>query len=172
MTLYQMINQDTPTMKNAYAQMALTLSFMRGPAINDQVLQQMDKLYLKCNSNLVNRIAPSYCTNDECLWVKFGHKSQWAFTNTASEQRAYGELANFTMGNKTIDEYIVECTTFMRMHPCLSAHACVCLNFLRLPLITVQSLDLHIWQVFHTHQNLRLVLHITHQFSIQFCACV
>jgi len=28
------------------------------------------------------------------------------FTNTVLEQRAYGELANYTMGNSTIDKYI------------------------------------------------------------------
>ncbi len=37
-TLYRMINQDTLTMKNTYTWMALALSFMRGPVINDWIL--------------------------------------------------------------------------------------------------------------------------------------
>jgi hypothetical protein len=37
-----MINQDSPTMRNAYTQVTLALSFMRGAAINDWVLQQME----------------------------------------------------------------------------------------------------------------------------------
>jgi hypothetical protein len=38
-SLYRMINQETGVMRNAYTRMALALSFMRGPAINDWVLQ-------------------------------------------------------------------------------------------------------------------------------------
>jgi hypothetical protein len=41
-TLYRMINQDSQTMHNAYTRVALVLSFMRGPAINDWVLQQTE----------------------------------------------------------------------------------------------------------------------------------
>lgn len=38
-TLYQMIDQDVATMRNAYTHIALVLSFMQGPTINDWVLQ-------------------------------------------------------------------------------------------------------------------------------------
>ncbi len=37
-TLYRMINQNSLTICNTYTQVALALSFMRGPAINDWVL--------------------------------------------------------------------------------------------------------------------------------------
>jgi hypothetical protein len=70
-TLYRMINQDAVTMKNVYTQTALTLFFMRGPAINDWVQQQTDKLYLKCNGNALNGFAPTYHTNNKHLWVEF-----------------------------------------------------------------------------------------------------
>jgi hypothetical protein len=66
-TLYRMINQDSNTMQNAYIRMALALSFMRGPAINDWVLQQTEKLYLKCNGDPMNGIVPTYQTDDERL---------------------------------------------------------------------------------------------------------
>jgi hypothetical protein len=72
-TLYRMINQESPTMRNAYTRTALALSFMRGPAINDWVLQQTDRLYIKCNGDVLNGIAPTYHTNDERLWAEFGH---------------------------------------------------------------------------------------------------
>src|SRR6267154_831721 len=49
-----MINQDSPTMRNTYTRTALALLFMRGSTINDWVLQQTEKLYLKCNGDLVN----------------------------------------------------------------------------------------------------------------------
>ena len=59
-TLYRMINQDSPTMCNAYTRTTLALSFMRGPAINDWVLQQTEKLYLKCNGDTDKGIGPTY----------------------------------------------------------------------------------------------------------------
>jgi len=107
-TLYKMINQDSPTMRNAYTQVTLALSFMRGAAINDWVLQQMEWLYLKCNGDLANGVASTHQMDDECLWLDFGQDFRHAFADTASEQRAYSELVNYTMGNKTINEYIAQ----------------------------------------------------------------
>ncbi len=40
--------------------MALALLFMRGPAINDWVLQQTERLYTKCNGNVTNGVAPTH----------------------------------------------------------------------------------------------------------------
>jgi hypothetical protein len=105
-TIYQMINQDSPTMWNVYTCTALFLSFMRGPAINDWALQQTEGLYTKCNGDPLNGIAPMYQMDDEQIWVEFSHEFRHAFADTASEQCAYGELASYTMGGSTIDEYV------------------------------------------------------------------
>ena len=43
--LYRMINKDSSMMKNAYTHTTLALSFMWGPAINDWVIQQTERLY-------------------------------------------------------------------------------------------------------------------------------
>jgi len=59
-TLYRMINQDSLTMYNTYTRVALALLFMRGPAINNWVLQQMERLYMKCNGDITNGVAPTY----------------------------------------------------------------------------------------------------------------
>ncbi len=107
-TLYRMINQDSNTMWNAYTRTALVLLFMWGTAINDWMLQQTERLYLKCNGDLTNGIVLTYQMDDERLWVEFGHDFHCAFTDTALEQRAYGKLANCTMGNKSIDKYIAQ----------------------------------------------------------------
>ena len=72
------------------------------------MLQQTERLYLKCNGDLTNGIVLTYQMDDERLWVEFGHDFHCAFTDTALEQRAYGELANCTMGNKSINEYIAQ----------------------------------------------------------------
>jgi len=63
---------------------------------------------VKCNGDAVNGIAPTYQVDDEQLWIEFSCDFRHAFTNTASEQQAYGELASCTMGNKTINEYITQ----------------------------------------------------------------
>jgi hypothetical protein len=81
-----MINQDVMTMRNAYTRTALALSFMRGAAINDWVLQQTEKLYVKCNRDFTSRIAPVYRTDDKRLWMEFGCEFRRAFADTASEQ--------------------------------------------------------------------------------------
>ena len=47
-------------------------------------------------------------TEKKRLWVKFGCDFQCAFMDTVLEQRVYGEPANYTMGNKSIDEYITQ----------------------------------------------------------------
>lgn len=107
-SLYRMINQETAVMRNAYTRTALALSFMRGPAINDWVLQQTERLFTRCNGDRTHGIFPTHQTDDEQLWEDFGHDFRRAFADTASEQRAYGELANYTMGNKSIDEYIAQ----------------------------------------------------------------
>jgi hypothetical protein len=46
--------------------------------------------------------------NNKRLWVEFGCDFQCAFMDTVLEQRVYGKPANYTMGNKSIDEYITQ----------------------------------------------------------------
>jgi len=60
-------------MWNTYTRTALVLLFMRGSAINNWVLQQTEKLYIRCNRDVTNGIAPTYQTHNERLWVEFGH---------------------------------------------------------------------------------------------------
>ena len=103
-----MINQDSPMIRNTYVQTALALLFMRGPAINNWVLQQTERLYLKCNGDVSNRVTLMYQIDNERVWMEFGYEFQHAFTDTALEQHAYRELANYTIGNKMIDEYITQ----------------------------------------------------------------
>ncbi len=52
--------------------MALLLLFIRGPSINDWVLQQTDCLYLKCNGDILNGMASVYYTDNKQLWMEFG----------------------------------------------------------------------------------------------------
>jgi len=41
---------------------------------------------MKCNGNVLNGIAPTYCINDKQLWVEFGQEVGHTFTNIASKQ--------------------------------------------------------------------------------------
>ena len=72
-SLYRMINQEIGVMRNAYTRMALALSFMRGPAINDWVLQQTERLFVRCNGDMMNGILLTHQTHDKRLWEDFGH---------------------------------------------------------------------------------------------------
>jgi len=103
-----MINQDSNTIQNAYMRMALALLFIWRPAINDWILQQTERLYLKCNGDPTNGLTPTYHTDDERLWIKFSRNFHHTFADMASKQRAYRELANCTMGNKSIIKYIAQ----------------------------------------------------------------
>jgi len=98
-TLYRMVNQDSPTICNTYTQTVLALSFMQGPTINNWVLQQIERLYVKCNRDTINRIVLTYQTDDKWLWMDFSLNFHYTFTNTTSEQCAYGELANCFIGS-------------------------------------------------------------------------
>jgi hypothetical protein len=84
--LYHMINQDSATMRNAYTRTALALSFMRGPSINDWVMQQTENLYLKCNGDMARGLILTYPINNEWLWTEFGKDFRHAFADMASEQ--------------------------------------------------------------------------------------
>jgi len=54
----------------------------------------------------LTHLYPNFQVSYWSLWVKFSHKFHRAFIDTALEQRAYGKLANFTIGTRTIDEYV------------------------------------------------------------------
>jgi len=66
-TLYKIINQESPVMCNAYTRMVLALSFMRGTAINNWVMQQIERLYLRCNKDVASGIGLTHQTNDKNL---------------------------------------------------------------------------------------------------------
>jgi len=63
---------------------------------------------VKCNRDTINGIVLTYQTDDEQLWTDFGLDFCCAFADTASEQHAYGEMVNCSIGSKTIDEYIAQ----------------------------------------------------------------
>ena len=63
---------------------------------------------MRCNGDMTNGILLTHQTHDEQLWEDFGHDFQRAFTDTTSEQPAYGKLTNYMMNNKSINEYIAQ----------------------------------------------------------------
>lgn len=102
-----MINQESVVMRNTYIRTALVLSFMQGLAINDWVLQQTKRLFLRCNRDVTNGIGPIHHTHDERLWFNFGQDFCHVFMDTALEQWAYGKLTNYVMKNQSINKYIL-----------------------------------------------------------------
>ena len=75
-------------MVNPFQRIALVLSYMKGPKVDDWILQQGDRLAICVQENtLVNlMISPTHCNDDETLWREFVADFTRAFTDTASSE--------------------------------------------------------------------------------------
>ena len=95
-------------MINPFQRIALTLSYMKGPKVDDWVLQQGDRLTIRVQGNtLVNpMIPPTHHDDNETLWREFVADFTRAFTDTASSKQAYAALTDLQMKGEDIDDYI------------------------------------------------------------------
>ena len=109
--LWKICNVRNEAMINPFQRIALALSYMKGPKVDDWVLQQGDRLTIRVQGNtLVNpMIPPTHRDDDETLWREFVMDVTRVFTNTASSEQAYAALTDLQMKGEDIDDYI---TTF------------------------------------------------------------
>ena len=84
------------------------LSYMKGPKVDDWVLQQEDRLTIHIQENtLVNPMIPlTHHDDDETLWREFVADFTQAFTDTTSSEQAYATLTDLQMKGEDIDDYI------------------------------------------------------------------
>ena len=104
-TLYQIVNSDSPQMKIPFERVALALTFMRGPLVNDWVNLQMEELQEKVEIAKIPK-------TDQNLWDDFVISFKDAFTDTAKHIKAYNNLVSLKMEGGDIDTYIA---TFERL---------------------------------------------------------
>ena len=106
--LWKICNVRNEAMINPFQRIALALSYMKGPKVDDWVLQQGDNLTIRVQGNtLVNpMIPPTHRDDDETLWREFVADFTRAFTDTASSEQAYAALTDLQMKGEEIDDYI------------------------------------------------------------------
>jgi len=106
-----MCNLRNEAMTNPFQQIALALSYIKGPHIDDWVAKTSDKTVQKVfgDPQAIPPIAPIYADNNENLWNEFVNDFAQAFVDTATAEQAYADLSKLEMKGDEIDKYI---TTF------------------------------------------------------------
>ena len=95
------MNEQNELVRSLYQRVALALSFIVGPKVDDWNMAQLQALKDKVNRTQ----QPLQCTN-KALWTEFEADFQNAFTDTAKEQDAYNKLMALRMQGNDMDSYI------------------------------------------------------------------
>ena len=100
--IYRILNKDTNTIKSPFNRMALAISFITGPNVDDWAEHQLDQLEEKTSPMNPNR----YADTDKRLWTEFEMAFQAAYQDTTRAQDAYMALMQLEMKGWDIDTYI------------------------------------------------------------------
>jgi Retrotransposon gag protein len=95
--IYKIMNPLANVMKQLYARVAMALSLIRGPKVDNWVNEQLNDLEQKV------RTTPR---SNETLWMDFEAAFTSTFTNTAKKEDAYQKLKHLKMKDKLVDDYI------------------------------------------------------------------
>jgi Retrotransposon gag protein len=95
--IYKIMNPLADVMKLPYAQVAMALSLIRGPKVDDWVDEQLNNLEVKIC------MTPQ---SDKTLWTDFETVFTDAFTDTAKKEDAYQKLKHLKMKDELVDDYI------------------------------------------------------------------
>jgi Retrotransposon gag protein len=95
--IYKIMNPLADVMKQPYAHVAMVLSLIRGPKVDDWVDEQLKELEQKVRTML---------RSDEMLWTEFKTAFTSAFTDTAKKEDTYQKLKHLKMKDKLVDDYI------------------------------------------------------------------
>jgi Retrotransposon gag protein len=96
--IYKIMNPLADVMKQPYVRVAMALSLIRGPKVDNWVDEQLNDLELKV------------CTmpkTDKMLWTEFKTTFTDTFTNTTKKEDAYQKLKHLKMKDELIDDYII-----------------------------------------------------------------
>ena len=106
--LWKICNIRNESMMNPFQRVALALSYIKGPRVDDWVLQQGDELAVRVQGDTRAQppTPPTHNENDEWLWTHFVDEFQRAFTDTASAEQAYEDLTKLEMKGDDVDEYV------------------------------------------------------------------
>jgi len=104
--LWWMINSGAEVMNNPFQRIALCLSFIRGPKVDNWVEEKINQLQRMVLGDPANGILPAHRPTDEALWNDFGADFRTAYQDTTAEENAYAQLKDLYMIEDRIDEYI------------------------------------------------------------------
>ena len=104
-----MCNINAEVMMNPFQRVAVALSYIKGPHVDDWVAQEakktVDRVYGRPHDTLP--ILPTHRADDEVLWNDFITDFESAYADTALEEQAYADITKLEMKGDEINEYIV-----------------------------------------------------------------
>jgi hypothetical protein len=116
-SLYQVINLNNVTIVSPFRYVALALTFMRRPKVDDWVVQYIDLVGTKVyGNNMTNPLTPAtHQFNDECLWTEFIADFCHIYSDTAEAEGAYAKLMILSMkdGDGQLNNYIAKFETLL-----------------------------------------------------------
>jgi Retrotransposon gag protein/Zinc knuckle len=95
--IYKIMNPLADVMKQPYARIAMALSLIWGPKVDDWVDKQLKELEQKVQT---------MPRSDETLWTEFEAAFTSAFTDTVKKEDAYQKLKHLKMKDELINNYI------------------------------------------------------------------
>ena len=95
--LYRNINNEAKSMVEPFKRVSVALTRIRGPLVNDWVMDQLEKLELRRTLR-----GP----NNEYLWDEFVREFKTAYTNTTERQDAHVKLKSLRMSPGDLDGYV------------------------------------------------------------------
>jgi hypothetical protein len=110
--LYHVVNLNNATIISPFQCVALALTFMCGPKVDDWVIQYIDLVGTKVYGNNTTNL-PTLAThqfNNECLWTEFVADFCCVYSNTAEAEGPYAKLMALSMkdGNGQLNNYIAK----------------------------------------------------------------
>jgi hypothetical protein len=116
--LYQVVNLNNATIVSPFQQVALALTFMRGPKVDDWVVQYIDLVGTKVYGNQTTN-PPTPAThqfNNERLWMEFMADFCHIYSNTAKAEGAYAKLMALSIKDRDgqLDNYIAKFETLLQ----------------------------------------------------------
>ena len=104
-TLWKLCNLQNEALSVPFSRVALCLSYIKGPNVDDWVAYQTDDVYEKVYGGPGGRVA-IHQPDDEALWNEFAQDFADAFADTASAEHAYAELTKLNLKGDEADNYI------------------------------------------------------------------
>ena len=107
--LYAHVNEDHHSIQQPYRRIFLTLSYMKGPKIDDWVRLMIEQTALRVNGNANNvpPILPVNNRDDQDLWIWFVWAFRTVFTDTTQSEDALSKLLAIKMQGEDLDTYIM-----------------------------------------------------------------